>query len=147
MAKPFREQVTQEQVAEQIRKHHGIIAKIAKEMKVCRNVIYDYIDENPELDELRHEMINRFDDRSVEDGYNVVETLMAMVKDDPANALKAARVVLDNSEKSKWRKPRPGDNEDTGGSYPAEIAAISRRAAEQEKLIAQYERQLNLEIE
>lgn len=84
-----------------LHKYHGNATNAAKSLGVCKDTLYRFIKENPELsDELKKARDNAHE-YFIDKAENAIDKVLSRVDEQPKAALDAAKYVLDKRGKSR----------------------------------------------
>lgn len=89
-----------------LKKHDGVLSRVADEFSVERNTLYLYFNRHPDVKAYVDELRAQYIERMCDEAENTVAKLVKRTEDQPAVALKAAQFALNNQAKSRnWNHP------------------------------------------
>lgn len=80
----------------------GVVKKISLKMNVARTTVYDILDEDLDLAELRIKFSRRFDHDTYETAQEVLDKMLDLADENPELASKNSQFVLKNSKVSTY---------------------------------------------
>ena len=93
--------MTREDFIESMRANYGVISAIAKHLHICRNTVYDILEDDT-LEEMRKKFKNRKHYDKCETAEEVLYKILDMADENPELASKQAQFILKNSKASSY---------------------------------------------
>lgn len=121
-----------EDAAAALREHGGNVVKAAKSIGISYNALYDYLNECPELQQVRKEAEVSDEERINFKSYSKLETLID--SDDLSAVEKGLKIALLKSKKSRYYTAPAGQTQDEQASA-TEMAEMSSKLRDQERMI------------